>query len=196
MKILFLGDSITDVGRNTNNGSLISIGQGYPLLVDACLSVKYPGEYTFENLGISGNRIVDVYARIKADCWNRKPDLVSILIGVNDVWHEFGGHNGVEADRFYNVYRMLVTDTKRALPESRKMILMEQARPRGHGTPSALRPRSARRLCAGSPGRPVRSSCRSRRCSTRRPRRCPRPTGSATASIPPRRGTGSSRTRG
>ena len=125
MKILFLGDSITDVGRNTNNGSLISIGQGYPLLVDACLSVKYPGEYTFENLGISGNRIVDVYARIKADCWNRKPDLVSILIGVNDVWHEFGGHNGVEADRFYNVYRMLVTDTKRALPESRKMILME-----------------------------------------------------------------------
>ena len=125
MKILFLGDSITDVGRTTNNGSLISIGQGYPLLVDACLSVKYPGEYTFENLGISGNRIVDVYARIKADCWNRKPDLVSILIGVNDVWHEFGGHNGVEADRFYNVYRMLVTDTKRALPESRKMILME-----------------------------------------------------------------------
>ncbi|MBQ4192887.1 MAG: SGNH/GDSL hydrolase family protein [Clostridia bacterium] len=125
MKILFLGDSITDVGRNTNNGSLISIGQGYPLLVDACLSVKYPGEYTFENLGISGNRIVDVYARIKADCWNRKPDLVSILIGVNDVWHEFGGHNGVEADRFYNVYKMLVTDTKRALPESRKMILME-----------------------------------------------------------------------
>ncbi|MBQ4351556.1 MAG: SGNH/GDSL hydrolase family protein [Clostridia bacterium] len=125
MKILFLGDSITDVGRNTNNGSLISIGQGYPLLVDACLSVKYPGEYTFENLGISGNRIVDVYARIKADCWNRKPDLVSILIGVNDVWHEFGGHNGVEANRFYNVYKMLVTDTKRALPESRKMILME-----------------------------------------------------------------------
>ena len=125
MKILFLGDSITDVGRNTHNGSLVSIGQGYPLLVDGCLSVKYPGEYEFENLGISGNRIVDVYARIKADCWNHAPDLISILIGVNDVWHEFGGRNGVEADRFYNVYKMLVTDTKKALPESRKMILME-----------------------------------------------------------------------
>ena len=125
MKILFLGDSITDVGRNTTNGSLISIGQGYPLLVDACLSVKYPGEYSFENLGISGNRIVDVYARIKADCWNHAPDLVSVLIGVNDVWHEVARQNGVDADRFYNVYRMLVTDTKKALPESRKMILME-----------------------------------------------------------------------
>ena len=125
MKILFLGDSITDVGRNTHNGSLVSIGQGYPLLVDGFLSVKYPGEYEFENLGISGNRIVDVYARIKADCWNHAPDLISILIGVNDVWHEFGGKNGVEADRFYNVYKMLVTDTKKALPESRKMILME-----------------------------------------------------------------------
>ena len=125
MKILFLGDSITDVGRNTHNGSLVSIGQGYPLLVDGFLSVKYPGEYEFENLGISGNRIVDVYARIKADCWNHVPDLISILIGVNDVWHEFGGRNGVEADRFYNVYKMLVTDTKKALPESRKMILME-----------------------------------------------------------------------
>ena len=85
MKILFLGDSITDVGRNTTNGSLVSIGQGYPLLVDACLSVKYPGEYAFENLGVSGNRIVDVYARIKIDCWNHGPDLVSVLIGVNDV---------------------------------------------------------------------------------------------------------------
>ncbi len=125
MKILFLGDSITDVGRNTTNGSLVSIGQGYPLLVDACLSVKYPGEYAFENLGVSGNRIVDVYARIKIDCWNHGPDLVSVLIGVNDVWHEVSRRNGVEADRFYNVYKMLVTDTKKALPDSRKMILME-----------------------------------------------------------------------
>lgn len=125
MKILFLGDSITDVGRNTTAGSLISIGQGYPLLVDACLSVKYPGEYTFENLGVSGNRIVDVYARIKADCWNHAPDLISILIGVNDVWHEVSRQNGVDAERFYHVYKMLVTDTRKALPGCRKLILME-----------------------------------------------------------------------
>ena len=124
MKILFQGDSITDVGRNRNSGSLVSIGQGYACMIDGRLSVKYPGKFEFINLGISGNRIVDVYARIKCDCWNHEPDVLSMLIGVNDVWHELGGHNGVEAHRFYNVYKMLVSDTLDRLPDI-KMILME-----------------------------------------------------------------------
>ena len=124
MKILFQGDSITDTGRNTNSGSLISIGQGYAMLIDGKLSVKYPGKFTFENRGISGSRIVDVYARIKCDCWNLNPDVLSLLIGVNDVWHEVGGKNGVDEKRFYNVYRMLVADTLERFPEM-KMMLME-----------------------------------------------------------------------
>lgn len=124
MKILFQGDSITDVGRNTTNGSTVSIGQGYPMLISAALGVKYPGKLEFTNLGISGNRIVDVYARIKADAWNHNPDVFSILIGVNDVWHELGWQNGVDAKRFYNVYRMLVADTMERFPAI-KMILME-----------------------------------------------------------------------
>ncbi len=124
MKILFQGDSITDVGRNTNSGSLLSIGQGYPCLIASRLGADEPGRYEFINRGISGNRIVDVYARIKADCWNLEPDLLSVLIGVNDVWHEFAVKNGVEADRFYNVYKMLVSDTKERLPGIR-LVLME-----------------------------------------------------------------------
>lgn len=125
MKILFQGDSITDCGRNTSNGSTISIGQSYPMLIDGRLSVDYPGKFVFENYGISGNRIVDVYARIKKDCWNREPDVLSILIGINDVWHEVGeSRNGVDAERFYNVYRMLVADTLKRFPNM-DMILME-----------------------------------------------------------------------
>ena len=124
MKILFQGDSITDTGRNTDRGSLLNIGQGYAMLCAATLAAKYPNMFSFTNLGISGNRIVDVYARIKADCWNHHPDVLSILIGVNDVWHEVGSQNGVDADRFYRVYKMLVEDTKKALPDVR-MILME-----------------------------------------------------------------------
>ena len=58
------------------------------------------------NRGISGNRIVDLYARIKVDCWNHEPDFISILIGVNDVWHEVDGKNGVELDRFEKMYRI------------------------------------------------------------------------------------------
>jgi len=124
MKVLFLGDSITDTGRNTNSGSTISIGQGYAMLIDGRLSVKYPGEFIFENFGISGNRVVDIYARIKADCWNRNPDVLSLLIGVNDVWHEVGSQNGVDAKRFENVYRMLVCDTFERFPNM-KFIAME-----------------------------------------------------------------------
>lgn len=118
MKILFQGDSITDCSRGTG------LGQGYPLLVSARLGLDAPGQHEFFNFGISGNRVVDVYARIKKDCWNYAPDVLSLLIGVNDVWHEIGGQNGVDAERFYRVYKMLVEDTMKALPGIR-MILME-----------------------------------------------------------------------
>lgn len=75
------------------------------------------------NRGISGNRIVDVYARIKADIINLKPDVVSILIGVNDVWHEFSNQNGVDADKFFKVYSMLIEEIRESLPEVKIMIL-------------------------------------------------------------------------
>ncbi|MBR5870272.1 MAG: lysophospholipase [Clostridia bacterium] len=118
MKILFQGDSITDCGRGTG------LGQGYPLLVSARLGLDAPGAHEFLNFGISGNRIVDVYARIKKDGWNHEPDVFSLLIGINDVWHELGGHNGVEADRFYTVLKMLADDTIARFPQIR-MIFME-----------------------------------------------------------------------
>lgn len=129
MKILFQGDSITDVGRNTERGSQQSIGQGYALMVTGELGARYPGQYTFENRGISGNRIVDLYARIKVDCWNLEPDVISILLGVNDVWHEFGNGNGVEANRFENVYRMLIEDSLAKLPNVKFMLLEPFALP-------------------------------------------------------------------
>ena len=65
-----------------------SLGTGYPLLVSAELGFQNPGKYTFIDKGISGNRTVDIYARIKCDIINLKPDIMSLLIGVNDVWHE------------------------------------------------------------------------------------------------------------
>ena len=108
--ILFQGDSITDCGRNREQ--LEGTGTGYPLLVKAQLGFENPGEYTFINKGISGNRIVDLYARIKADIINLKPDYISFLIGVNDVWHEFGGRNGVAAEKFEKIYTMLIEEIK------------------------------------------------------------------------------------
>lgn len=120
-RILFQGDSITDCGRNRD--FVISVGDGYPVLVKAELGYDFPGEYEFINKGISGNRIVDVYARIKMDIINLAPDYMSILIGVNDVWHEITQGNGVDADKFETIYSMLIEEIKAALPNIKIVIL-------------------------------------------------------------------------
>ncbi len=75
------------------------------------------------NRGISGNRVVDLYARIKKDIINLHPDYLSILIGINDVWHEVGEQNGVDAEKYGRIYQMLVQEILEALPEVRIMIL-------------------------------------------------------------------------
>ena len=122
MRILFQGDSITDAGRDWNNDA--QLGRGYAHLVEASLGYDEPGEHVFINKGISGNRIVDLYARIKRDMINYKPDVMSILIGVNDVWHEIGDSpNGVDADKFIKIYSMLIEELKEALPNLKIMIL-------------------------------------------------------------------------
>ena len=130
-RILFQGDSITDCGRARENDA--HVGTGYALLVKSQLGFENPGEYEFYNRGISGNRIVDLYARIKADIINLAPNYISILIGVNDVWHEFGGHNGVDADKYEKIYCMLIEEIKEALPDV-KIMIMEPFCLKGSGT--------------------------------------------------------------
>jgi lysophospholipase L1-like esterase len=82
--ILFQGDSITDSGRKSNHNE--SLGEGYVMMTAAWLSALYPEErLKFYNRGISGNRIKDLKNRWKKDCLDLRPDLVSILVGVNDI---------------------------------------------------------------------------------------------------------------
>lgn len=127
--ILFQGDSITDVGRVRENRDFPVnlapgfIAPGYPGVVSANLSAKYKGEYNFINRGISGNRIVDVYARIKADIINLKPDYMSLYIGVNDVWHEINSKNGVAPEKFEKIYTMLLEEVTEVLPNIKIMLI-------------------------------------------------------------------------
>ena len=125
--VLFQGDSITDAKRDREavEGNTSSTGTGYVALVAGKLLAKNIGkEFNCINRGISGNRVVDLYARWKVDALNLKPDLLSILVGVNDTWHEFAWQNGVEPDRYEKVYRMLLEWTKAELPEV-KLVLCE-----------------------------------------------------------------------
>ena len=132
-RILFQGDSITDCNRTRENDA--HVGTGYALLIKAHLGFEHPDQYEFYNRGISGNRIVDLYARIKKDIINLTPNYISILVGVNDVWHEFdcGGHNGVDADKFEKIYCMLIEEIKEALPNV-KIMIMEPFCLKGSGT--------------------------------------------------------------
>ena len=114
------------MGRNRalQGENPFAFGQGYVFLSSAELLSKFPNEYEIINKGISGNRCVDLYSRIKVDCWNLNPDIISILIGVNDIWHELESGNGVELDRFENIMRTLLKETIERLPQT-KIVLIE-----------------------------------------------------------------------
>lgn len=120
-RILFQGDSITDADRSRTEDK--SMGYGYPTLTAAELGSEYPNEYEFLNRGVGGNRSIDLLARIKPDIINLKPDIMSILIGVNDAWHEFDFQNGVDAGKFEVYYNLIIEQTLEALPDVKLMIL-------------------------------------------------------------------------
>ncbi len=124
IKILFQGDSITDSNRaKDEKWSGKYQGSGYPVLVAAELGYNHPEKYCFMNRGISGNRVVDLLARVKCDFINLKPDVISILIGVNDVWHEINYANGISEKSFEKTYDLLLSEIKEYLPDVQLMIL-------------------------------------------------------------------------
>ena len=120
-RILFQGDSITDAGRDRE--SFYSAGNGYARLVSAKIGFDHPGEYEFLNRGVSGNKITNLLARMKRDMINLKPDVMSILVGVNDVWHEVKRGEGNATELFEQVYELLISEVKKACPDIRILIL-------------------------------------------------------------------------
>jgi len=126
--VLFQGDSITDAQRHreiAQPNHSHALGNGYANHVASALLHRYPtSNLHFYNRGISGNRVVDLYARWRIDAINLRPTVISILIGVNDTWHNFGSNNGVEVERYGQLYRMLLDYTRQQLPATR-LILCE-----------------------------------------------------------------------
>jgi lysophospholipase L1-like esterase len=124
--ILFQGDSITDSGRNkedTGYNSSRNLGTGYPLLAGAALLNKYAAlNLKIYNKGISGNKVFQLAERWDKDCLELKPDILSILIGVNDIWHKLGGNYNGTVDIYRNDYIALLERTKKALPDVRLII--------------------------------------------------------------------------
>ena len=87
--ILFIGDSITDAGRDRDDSQ--HLGYGYPLMVAGHLLATHPRlNLKVVNRGISGDRVSHLQDRWQIDCLQIQPDVVSILIGINDTWHTMG----------------------------------------------------------------------------------------------------------
>ncbi len=112
---LFIGDSITDVGRNASPDGL---GNGYVKLVHDYLAGKHLADAArIINRGLSGNKITDLQKRWKQDVLDHEPDLLSIKIGINDVWHSLmPEREGVPPDMFEKTYREILSQTTTALP--------------------------------------------------------------------------------
>lgn len=96
-KIIFFGDSITQAGVQSG---------GYVDLIKKALD---PAKYEIIGAGIGGNKVYDLFFRMEDDVLNKKPDLVVIYIGVNDVWHKASSRTGTDYDKFGKFYQGLIT---------------------------------------------------------------------------------------
>jgi lysophospholipase L1-like esterase len=126
--ILFQGDSITDAGRNKEDMSFNNqrgLGSGYAMLAAAYLLQEYAAlNLKICNRGISGNKVFQLAERWDKDCLEIKPDVVSILIGVNDIWHKLNGQYNGTPEIYKKDYIALLERTRKALPDV-KLIICE-----------------------------------------------------------------------
>ncbi|MEM6343019.1 MAG: SGNH/GDSL hydrolase family protein [Bacteroidota bacterium] len=126
--IVFQGDSITDGGRRKdqlapNAGG--ALGGTYPLLISAQILGSEGEQGTkFYNRGISGNKVFQLAERWEEDCINLKPDILTILIGVNDFWHMVDGNYDGTVEIYERDFMALIERTKAALPNV-KIIIAE-----------------------------------------------------------------------
>lgn len=123
MKILFQGDSITDADRNREDPH--DLGNGYPKDAAKFLKENFPEvDFEFIDLGISGNQTIDLVNRLQSDFIDIKPDIVSILIGVNDTWHRADTREWLDHAEFEKRYRTILEAIK--AKTSAKIVMMEQ----------------------------------------------------------------------
>ena len=95
MKIVFQGDSITDAGRDRRNYH--DMGHGYPKHASRLITEAFPDtDFEFINMGIGGNRTCQLFDRLYNDAIAFDPDIISVLIGINDIWHRYGNNGRIE----------------------------------------------------------------------------------------------------
>lgn len=120
--VLFQGDSITDVGRLTEPDS--PLGNGYVrIAAERVRSARPDSDITFVNRGVSGDGVSDLRARWRADTLDLEPDVVSVLIGVNDTWRRYDSGVVTSARAYESEYRTVLAQVRHELDA--QLILIE-----------------------------------------------------------------------
>lgn len=115
-RVIFFGDSITQQGAAPG---------GFIMRIDSLAKLENKkDQFEFIGAGISGNKIYDLYLRLDSDVLAKKPDVVVIYIGVNDVWHKARTGTGTDADRFEKFYNAII---KKLLEKNIKPVLCTPA---------------------------------------------------------------------
>lgn len=129
--VLFQGDSITDTDRSRDNQAAndpAGLGRGYVFYAAGLLHEALPrANLAVHNRGIGGDRVTDLQERWQVDTLDLKPNVLSVLIGVNDTWHGISSGisaNGVPLGRYERVYRQILTEAKDRRP-GLKLVLCE-----------------------------------------------------------------------
>lgn len=116
LSVLFAGDSVTDCGRREDPREL---GDGYVSVLAAELA---PHAVTVTNVGISGDRVVDLRSRWADDVVGSSADVLSILVGINDTWRRFDNDDPTSTEAFESGYRELLAQAK---PHFRRIVLVQ-----------------------------------------------------------------------
>ena len=150
--MLFQGDSITDAGRNRESAAeanqQAALGNGYAWLAavelllqaqpgptatastttttttttTATTTTELPPNLRVFNRGISGHKVFQLANRWQQDCIDLQPDVLSILIGVNDIWHSLGGNYDGTVEIYERDYDALLARTRKELPTTRIVV--------------------------------------------------------------------------
>jgi lysophospholipase L1-like esterase len=125
--VLFQGDSITDTGRSREQATVPNLqpalGSGYAWLAAVELLVDRPNDsLKVYNRGMSGHEVSDLARRWQGDCLDLKPNLLSILIGVNDFSHALDGRSQRTVENYERDYLALLERTRQTIPEVKLVI--------------------------------------------------------------------------
>ena len=118
MRVTFIGDSITDAGRDREDPA--SFGDGYVSLLAPGLIA---GGATVRNLGIAGDRVADLAARWEAELLPTRPEVLTVYVGVNEVWRRFDSGDPTPTEVFEETYGGLLARAGEA--SAPRLVLME-----------------------------------------------------------------------